>query len=177
MGIVEPLQFHPMTDEVDDYRPDSRWAFAVDPGGVGGRHVDLGVVYEFIAPGDRIPLHRHKIDEVVLILDGSAEVRLGEETRRVSGGTTVFIPAGVIHGTTNVGDIDIRFVAVFPSTTVNMDLLERIPAPGTEDRDAVHTEWDMRTGTITILDKYGAPTGEVLHSDAAPPEHKAGARA
>src|SRR5947209_6771873 len=144
MGIVDPPELRPMTDEVDDYRPRSRWAFAVDP----AEQVDFGVIYELIAPGDRIPRHRHSVDELVLIVDGDAEVVLGEETRRVAGGATVFVPAGVVHGTRNVGDTDVRFVAVFATTVIDMDLVERIPMPGTEDREAVPTEWNMRTGDV-----------------------------
>jgi hypothetical protein len=86
----------------------------------------------------------------------------------VTAPATVFIPAGAPHGTTNTGDTEVRIVAVFPATLVDIDPLERNPAPGTEERQAVATDWNMRTGEIRVLDREGRPTGEVLHSAAVP---------
>jgi quercetin dioxygenase-like cupin family protein len=37
-------------------------------------------------------------DEVVLILEGECDFRVGEETRRVSRGDLLFIPQGAAHG-------------------------------------------------------------------------------
>jgi quercetin dioxygenase-like cupin family protein len=168
VGIVEQRAFHAMTDEPDDYRPGSRWTFAVDPPAAGTRPVEMGVIHEFVGVGDRIPLHTHRIDEVLVLLEGRARVRLGDEERDVTAPATVFVPAGAAHGTANVGDTEIRIVAVFPATLVDIDPLERNPAPGTEERRAVPTDWNMRTGEIRVLDREGRPTGEVLQSAAAP---------
>jgi quercetin dioxygenase-like cupin family protein len=162
VGIVPPREFQPMTDEADDYRPNSRWAFAVDPSG----RVEIGIIHEFIGVGDRIPLHTHAVDEALLLLEGRARVRVGDETQDVEAGSTIFIPAGEPHGTTNTGAEECRVVAIFPTTLVDICMLERTPMPGTEDRAPTWTDWNMRTGEIRLLDGEGRPTGEVLQSAA-----------
>ena len=148
MGLVEKTSLTPMTQDVDDYRPGSRWGFAVDPDHL----VASGVIYELIGVGDAIPLHRHAVDEVVLVLEGTGEMTLADSVRRVDGGATAFIAAGTVHGIRNTGTAEIRYVAVFPSTNVvDMEMLARIPAPGTEDRKPRHTEWNMQTGEVRVL--------------------------
>lgn len=37
-------------------------------------------------------------DEIVIVIDGEAEFRVGDETRRVGPGDFVFIPRNTIHG-------------------------------------------------------------------------------
>jgi quercetin dioxygenase-like cupin family protein len=115
----------------DDYRPDSAFTVLADP--VGPSYVpDLAVILERIAPGDSIPLHRHSIDEAIVVESGEVELRLGEETRVVTGRSVAFFPAGVAHGARNVGSGDAHYTAFFPSTAIDIEYLERNPAPGTE---------------------------------------------
>lgn len=93
----------------------------------------LTVFYERIAPGDRIPLHAHTLEEILFVDDGTVEISLGEERRTVESGALVFIPEGVPHGFLNTGDDVARVHAVFPSRQIAIRYLERNPAPGTED--------------------------------------------
>ena len=148
MGVVDRLELKPLADpgDPDDWRPHSLWAFASDP------RTSLAVIAEEIAPGDRIPLHRHQIDEVLLYHSGTAEVRIGEETFAVSPGSIAFVPAGEPHGTTNTGDEPVRLQAVFPSHAIDIEYLERNPAPGSEtDPPQQPISYDTRTGEITAL--------------------------
>lgn len=151
MSIVDPQPYEPMVGDPDDHRPKSEWRLVTDPGGPEGRVDTLALVFERIAPGDQIPLHRHRCDEVVVVLEGDAEVRLGGERRRVEPGTAVFIPAGTPHGTRNAGDVPVHIHAAFPTLLVEMDMLERIPAPGTENDPPRRTQYDLRTGEATVL--------------------------
>ena len=49
--------------------------------------------------------HRHPGEEIVYVLQGSLEYRLdGRAPMTLKAGDVVFIPYGVIHGVTNVGD-------------------------------------------------------------------------
>lgn len=41
---------------------------------------------------------QEKHDEVVVILEGEADFRVGEETRRVRQGDLIFIPRNTVHG-------------------------------------------------------------------------------
>ena len=148
MGVVDRLEFQPLADpgDPDDWRPNSLWAFASD------RRASLAVIAEEIAQGDRIPLHRHRIDEVLLYHSGAAEVRIGDETFAVGPGSIAFVPAGEPHGTTNTGDEPVRLHAVFPSHAIDIEYLERNPAPGTESDPAQPPiSYDTRTGEITPL--------------------------
>ena len=134
MAIVSSFEYVPFDEsDPDDFRPSSRWALLVDPGGDSELHVDdITVIAEEIAPGDRIPLHTHPINEVIVIAEGRPEVRLGAETREVGPGAVVFIPAGTAHGTRNATTSPVRIHAMFPSERIGIEYLERNPAPGTE---------------------------------------------
>ena len=134
MAIVTDYAFAPFDEsDPDDYRPSSRWALLVDPGGHSEARVDdITLIVEEIAPGDRIPLHTHPINEVIAILEGTPEVTLGEDTREVGPGAIVFIPAGTPHGTRNASTSPVRLHAMFPSEQIGIRYLERNPAPGTE---------------------------------------------
>jgi quercetin dioxygenase-like cupin family protein len=119
----------------DDFRPNSRWALLVDLGSTGPHVDDITVIIEEIAPGDRIPLHTHPINEVIVVGAGTPDVTLGDETRHVGPGAVVFIPAGTVHGTRNAGAEPVRIHAVFPSEQIGIRYVERNPAPGTEGDD------------------------------------------
>ena len=121
-----------MLGDSDDHRPNTRWGLITDPGDASGRVDALAIIREDIAVGDRIPLHTHDVDEAITILDGTGIARLGEVERPVGQGAVIFIPAGVAHGTTNAGETPLAIHAVFPSTTIEIAMIERNPAPGTE---------------------------------------------
>ena len=152
MSIVEAGPLEVMVGDPDDHRPASRWGLRVDPGDESGRVETLAIITEEIAPGDRIPLHTHDVDEAITILDGVADTRLGDESRRVGTGTVIFIPAGVPHGTTNAGSERLRIHAVFPATSIEIAMLERNPAPGTEADPPRRSRYDLRTGDFVHLD-------------------------
>jgi quercetin dioxygenase-like cupin family protein len=138
-----------MVGDPDDHRPESEWSLVVDPGSPAGRVDDLAVILEHIAPGDRIPLHTHRVNEVIVV-HGSGTVRLGEDARRVADGAIMFIAAGTAHGVWSDGDDDLPIEAVFPTTRVWIQYLERNPAPGTEsDGVSPPLTYDLRTGDVT----------------------------
>jgi len=146
MAAVPKPALAPITDDPDDWRPDSRWALVADPGDENGRVESFTFLVEEIAPGDRIPLHRHTIDELLVYLEGRGEVRLGEKRFTVEPGTSVFIPAGAAHGTDNTGDEPLHLHAIFAAPVVDIEMLERNPKPGTEGEPPKKWEYDSRTG-------------------------------
>ena len=152
MSIVEAGPLEVMVGDPDDHRPDSRWGLRVDPGDDRGRVETLAIITEEIAPGDGIPLHTHDVDEAITILDGVADTRLGDESRRVGPGAVIFIPAGIAHGTANAGSEPLRIHAVFPATSIEIAMLERNPAPGTEADPPRRSRYDLRTGDFVHLD-------------------------
>jgi quercetin dioxygenase-like cupin family protein len=134
MAIVSTLHYVPFDEgDPDDFRPNSKWALVYDRGEGAQDFVDnITVIFEEIAPGDRIPLHIHPIHEAIVIDEGEPEITLGDETRVVDGGTVLFIPAGTPHRVRNASNYPIRIHAMFPSQRIGIEYLERNPAPGTE---------------------------------------------
>jgi len=135
MAIIETRQYRQMVyeDDPDDYRPNSSVAVVLDPARPDGEYVkNLAVLFEQIAPGDRIPLHTHTIEEVLIIDEGMAEVTLGDQCKVVGPGAVIYIPVNAVHGTRNAGEGTLRVHAIFPSPVITIKYLERNPAPGTE---------------------------------------------
>ncbi|MCA1588694.1 MAG: cupin domain-containing protein, partial [Chloroflexi bacterium] len=121
-------------------------------GTVFGPIDSLAIIREAIGVGDRIPLHTHDVDEAITILDGVADTRLGEEQRRVGPDAVVFIPAGTPHATANAGTSSLEIQAVFPTTTIEIAMLERNPAPGTEADAPRRSRYDLRTGDFEPIE-------------------------
>ena len=61
------------------------------------------VVYFEIEPGHYLGTHTDSAEEIVLILAGSVEARLGDETGQLAAGQAALIPAMVPHGIRNIG--------------------------------------------------------------------------
>ena len=152
VSIVDLGPREPMVGDPDDHRPNTFWRLVVDPGDDAGRVDGMAVIDEQMGVGDRIPLHTHPVDELVAIIDGEGEYRLGTGQRRVVSGAIVFIPAGTPHGTANIGDRPLHLYGIFPTTLVEIAMLERNPAPGTEDQAPRRTRVDFRTGEVEVLD-------------------------
>jgi quercetin dioxygenase-like cupin family protein len=148
MGLHRDFDLQPLTDpaDPDDWRPNSTWTLVAD------EPANVAIIVEEIGVGDAIPLHRHRIDEVLLYESGDAEVRVDEETYLVGAGDIVIVPAGAAHGTRNVGSDKVCLRAVFPSNRIDMTYIERNPAPGTEgDAPQPGVIWDTRSGEVQPL--------------------------
>jgi quercetin dioxygenase-like cupin family protein len=84
----------------------------VDPHNGGSSH--LVFVTEDVPPGATIPRHRHPgADEILFFQNGRARVSVGDRTREVHGGATIFVPANTWISATNVGSEAIHGVFVF----------------------------------------------------------------
>ena len=53
--------------------------------------------------GGQVPWHNQEQEEVYFVVDGTGEMCLGEERRVVTLGQAIYIPPGVFHQMTNVG--------------------------------------------------------------------------
>jgi quercetin dioxygenase-like cupin family protein len=76
------------------------------------------VVYFEIEPGHRLGNHTDSAEEILLILEGEAEVSLRDKQGRLSAGELALVPAMVPHGLRNVGDETVRVVGFFSSNVV-----------------------------------------------------------
>jgi mannose-6-phosphate isomerase-like protein (cupin superfamily) len=60
--------------------------------------------------GGQVPWHNQEQEEVYFIVEGTGEMCLGEERQIVNGGQAVYIPSGVFHQLTNMGDTPLRMI-------------------------------------------------------------------
>ncbi len=63
--------------------------------------------------GGQVPWHNQDQEEVYFILEGKGEMCLGEEKLEMTGGQAVFIPPGVFHQLTNIGDEPLKMIYVY----------------------------------------------------------------
>ena len=85
---------------------------------VGTGTKNTAVVYFEIEPGHRLGTHTDSAEEILSVLDGTAEVSLGDEQGQISAGEMAVIPAMLPHGLRNVGDETVRVVGFFSSNVV-----------------------------------------------------------
>jgi quercetin dioxygenase-like cupin family protein len=70
--------------------------------GIPGR--EMVQVRVDLAPGVTFPPHSHPGEEIVYVIEGVLEYRLeGKPPVTLKAGDVLFIPAGAVHGVTNVG--------------------------------------------------------------------------
>jgi mannose-6-phosphate isomerase-like protein (cupin superfamily) len=76
---------------------------------IQARHFSIGNVT--LEPnGGQVPWHNQEQEEIYFIVEGTGEMCLGEERRVLKTGQAVFIPPGVFHQLTNVGDTPLRMI-------------------------------------------------------------------
>ncbi|MBM7566238.1 cupin domain-containing protein [Paenibacillus sacheonensis] len=115
---TNPASAHPETiKRVDLLRHDL---------GINGREV-LQDLVEF-APGAVSPTHAHPGEEIAYVLKGTLKYEIkGRPPVTLKAGENVFIPAGVIHRATNVGDGAASELATYV-VEKGKELLEPYPA-------------------------------------------------
>jgi quercetin dioxygenase-like cupin family protein len=74
---------------------------------------NLLFVRAHLPPGSAHPFHYHpNLEEILYILSGSAEQWVEGEKRQLGPGDSVYLPAGVVHGTYNAGTETLDFLAI-----------------------------------------------------------------
>jgi mannose-6-phosphate isomerase-like protein (cupin superfamily) len=86
--------------------------------------------------GGQVPWHNQDQEEVYFVLDGTGEMCLGDELQTVTSGQAVFIPPGVFHQMTNVGDTPLQMLYCYgPAGDVahwKQELEGTLPKAGTD---------------------------------------------
>ena len=75
-----------------------------------------------ILSGGEIPLHSHKVEDVVLLREGRGEIHMDGEIFQVEAPMSILIPAGVKHRVVNTGAEPIRIIFGFPAVEVERKL-------------------------------------------------------
>lgn len=68
-----------------------------------GSH-QICIFEQWCEPGLGAPLHHHAVEEVLEVMAGKAEVRVGAETVIATANQSVLIPAGAPHSFKNIAD-------------------------------------------------------------------------
>jgi quercetin dioxygenase-like cupin family protein len=108
---------------------------------LGTGNKNTAVVYFEIEPGHRLGTHTDSAEEILLVLDGTAEVSLGDEQGQIYAGEMAVVPAMVPHGLRNVGDETVRVVLVATFDQPMMPFGQRV------------------VGTPPVLEEEESPTG------------------
>ena len=92
--------------------------------------------YVTLEPGGQVPWHNQEQEEVYIIIEGTAEMCLGEERRTLTAGQAVYIPTRVFHQLTNIGDTPCRMMYCYgPAGDVahwRQELSGTLPRAGAE---------------------------------------------
>ncbi len=64
-------------------------------------------------PGHTVPLHSHLHEQIGMVYDGKAKLRIGDEQRIVQKGDFYRIPANVPHGDTCIGNVPFVMLDIF----------------------------------------------------------------
>ena len=86
------------------------------------------VLFE-LDPGAELPVHTDSAEELLIIVQGTAEARVGDEVGRVEKHQVALVPAMAPHGLRNIGDDVLRVFGTFSSST-NVATFERPFEPG-----------------------------------------------
>jgi quercetin dioxygenase-like cupin family protein len=76
------------------------------------------VVYFEIAPGCYLGTHTDSAEEILLIVSGTVEACLADQTGTLAAGEAALIPAMAPHSVRNIGDAPARCVGFFAAATV-----------------------------------------------------------
>jgi mannose-6-phosphate isomerase-like protein (cupin superfamily) len=87
----------------------------------------LSVWRQTMAQGSATPVHQHDCEEVVLVLEGSGEVRWDGGALAFGPDSTLVIPPRVAHEIVNTGAVPLVTVAAFSATPVGTFLPDGAP--------------------------------------------------
>ena len=95
--------------------------------------MQLCIFDQWCDPGLGAPTHLHAVEEVLSVIDGTAEIWVGDERSTVTAGQSVIIPAGHMHG--------FRNAAATGTLHVQATLAAPIFEASYEDRTELSRRW------------------------------------
>lgn len=122
-----PIISHQQIPEIE-MRPGIRGQFLASKE-QGARGVCLLV--NTVEPGAAAPLHKHTVEETMLVLEGTVWVRVGEERHTVGPKHTVIIPAETPHAWGNAGSSVAKLLWAFGGPDPFSDAIYLEGAPPT----------------------------------------------
>ena len=115
----------------------------------------LVLIENLTAPGSGPPPHIHtREDEFFYVLDGTFEVRIGDERHALGAGGYAYVPRGTVHNFRNTAATPSRLLVGF--TPAGMEgFFREAGRPATDDGPAPRVDADEIARTIAAAPKYG----------------------
>lgn len=85
----------------------------------------LCIFEQFCEPGLGAPTHLHSVEEVLTVVEGMAEIWLGDDRQTVEGGQSVLVPAGHWHGFKNIGETTLHVRATIAAPVFEAGYVDR----------------------------------------------------
>jgi quercetin dioxygenase-like cupin family protein len=109
-----------ITFDLDDFElaptgPGLRVSFPVHS--ATGTASTATVLFE-LDPGAELPVHTDNAEELLIVVQGTAEARVGDEIGRIGRHEVALVPPMAPHGLRNIGDDVLRVFGTFSSSTV-----------------------------------------------------------
>jgi mannose-6-phosphate isomerase-like protein (cupin superfamily) len=82
----------------------------------GNGATQLCIFEQWVAPAAGAPTHWHRVEEVLTVISGEAEMWINEKHAAVSGGRSLIVPAYQRHGFRNSGSVTLHIHAVLASS-------------------------------------------------------------
>lgn len=94
-----------------------QWGFhkiLVDSETVGSKN--LIVKLTEMPPGMEHSTHRHKVEEVIIVLEGEGvHEDVGGEAQKIVENTVIYVPPNTLHSTRCTGSNSLKMIVIFPS--------------------------------------------------------------
>jgi len=120
------LSFHLDEFELAPTGPGFRVNFPVHS--AAGTASTATVLFE-LDPGVELPIHTDSAEELLVVVQGTAEARVGDEVAVITKHGVAVVPAMAPHGLKNIGDDVLRVFGTFSASTV-VSTFERPFEPG-----------------------------------------------
>jgi quercetin dioxygenase-like cupin family protein len=109
-----------ITFDLDDFElaptgPGLRVSFPVHS--ATGTASTATVLFE-LDPGAELPVHTDSAEELLIVVQGTAEARVGDEIGRIGKHEVALVPPMAPHGLRNIGDDVLRVFGTFSASTV-----------------------------------------------------------
>ena len=107
------------------------------------------------APGGGPPPHIHtREDEFFYVLDGTFEIRIGDELHALGPGGHAYVPRGTVHNFRNTAETPSRILVGFTPAGVE-GFFRESGRPATDDGPAPPLDEEEIARTTTAAPKYG----------------------
>jgi quercetin dioxygenase-like cupin family protein len=115
----------------------------------------LVLLENLTAPGGGPPPHFHtREDEFFYVIDGSFEIRIGDELHAVGPGGFAYVPRGTVHNFRNTADTPSRILVGFTPGGIE-GFFRESGRPATDDGPAPPVDQDEIARTMAAAPKYG----------------------